>query len=79
MKDMKMRDSRLLSIAKQCNNFYLSGKYSRPVGRYQILGGHTVNGNQILGGHNLYFTINCTRYWVGTCPCAPLALTGLST
>ena len=49
----------------------------RPVGRYQILGGHTHSGTQILGGNNHYFSTNCFKYWVGTCPCAPLAPTGL--
>ena len=53
------------------------GDIYRPVGRYQILGGHTLNGAQILGGHNHYFTTKCSKYWVGTCPCAPLAPTGL--
>ena len=49
----------------------------RPVRGYQILGGHTLNGAQILGGHNHYVTIICSKYWVGTCPCAPLVPTGL--
>ena len=53
-------------------------KISRPVGRSQILGGHTLNGAKILGGHNHYFTTNCSKYWVGTCPCAPLVTMALS-
>ena len=43
-------------------------------GMNQILGGHTPNGTQKLGGHNYHFTSNCYEYWVGTCPCAPLIL-----
>ena len=57
--------------------FSLSTFKVRPVGRYQILGGHALNGAQILGGHNHYFTTKCSKYWVGTCPCAPLVPTGL--
>ena len=49
----------------------------RPVGRYQILGGHALNRTQILDGHNFYFTNNGSKYWVGTCPRAPLVPTGL--
>ena len=49
----------------------------RPVGRYQILGGHALNRTQILGGYNLYFTSNGSKYWVGTCLRAPLVPTGL--
>ena len=41
--------------------------HSRVVGRYQIL-----------GGHNLYFTTNGSKYWVGRCPRTPLVPTGLS-
>ena len=33
-----------------------------PVGRYQILGVHILSETQILGGHNHYFTINCSKY-----------------
>ena len=41
------------------------------------MGGHTLNGVQILGGHNHYFTTNSSKYWMGTCQCAPLAPTDL--
>ena len=51
--------------------------FFRPVGRYQILGGHTINETLNIAWHNHQSTTNGCKYWVGTCPCTPLVPTGL--
>jgi len=71
MRDIKMRDSKLLSIAKQCNNFFLSGKFRskdlKPLfcQSYQIGMVHSNLEQELIPFHDV-FAISQTR--IDTCP-----------
>ena len=44
--------------------------HSRAVGRFQILGGHTLSRVQIMTMKLVGTSTKSSKYWVGKCPCA---------